>query len=113
MDSQKTRHISDEEYAGRLEAGLLLARSAHDVAVLVPDIASAYKSRMKVADLSSRSQIFDDLKKQVAEAGITLNNDMKIVSLKMSEPTLDDTMPDARTFYPYRAETGVPYSNIL
>ena len=82
-----------------------------DVEIMVPDIASAYKSRMKkVADLSSPDEIkiFDDLKKQVAEAGITLKNDMKIVSLKMSEPTLDDTMPDNERFTrALRAETGV------
>ncbi|MGN0276538.1 MAG: 2Fe-2S iron-sulfur cluster-binding protein, partial [Hominisplanchenecus sp.] len=56
LDSKKTRHISDEEYA----AGWRLAcvsKIIADVAVLVPDIASAYRSRMKVADLSSPDEI--------------------------------------------------------
>ena len=50
LDSKKTRHISDSEY----EEGWRLACVSHvagDVEVLVPDIASAYRSRMKVADL--------------------------------------------------------------
>ena len=109
LDSKKTHHITDEEYAGGWRLACC-SKICADVEVMVPDIASAYKSRMKVADLSSPDEIkiFDDLKKQVAEAGITLKNDMKIVSLKMSEPTLDDTMPDNERFTrALRAETGV------
>ena len=109
LDSKKTHHITDEEYAGGWRLACC-SKICADVEVMVPDIASAYKSRMKVADLSSPDEIkiFDDLKEQVAEAGITLKNDMKIVSLKMSEPTLDDTMPDNERFTrALRAETGV------
>ena len=109
LDSKKTHHITDEEYAGGWRLACC-SKICADVEIMVPDIASAYKSRMKVADLSSPDEIkiFDDLKKQVAEAGITLKNDMKIVSLKMSEPTLDDTMPDNERFTrALRAETGV------
>ena len=59
LDSKKTLHISDEEF----EKGWRLAcmsKISADVEVLVPDIASAYKSRMKVADLRNR----DSVKKQ-------------------------------------------------
>ena len=48
----QTSHISDEDYA----AGWRLSCStkpAGDIVVMVPDIASAYQSRMKTADLSS------------------------------------------------------------
>ena len=109
LDSKKTHHITDEEYAGGWRLACC-SKICADVEIMVPDIASAYKSRMKVADLSSPDEIkiFDDLKEQVAEAGITLKNDMKIVSLKMSEPTLDDTMPDNERFTrALRAQTGV------
>ncbi len=117
LDSKKTRHISDEEY----EAGWRLAcvsTVCDDVEVLVPDIASAYRSRMKVADLSSPSEIkiFDDLKEQVVEAGILLKNDMELVTVKMEVPTLDDTMPDNERFTrAMQALTGmdkirIPYS---
>ena len=119
LDSKKTRHITEEEY----EAGWRLAcvsTICDDVEVMVPDIASAYRSRMKVADLSSPGEIkiFDDLKEQVIEAGIELKNDMELVSLKLDVPSLDDTMPDNERFSRgLQALTGmdiirVPYSVI-
>ena len=56
LDSKITRHISEEEYndGWRLSC---ISTIMGDVEVMVPDIASAYKSRMKVADLSSPSEI--------------------------------------------------------
>lgn len=117
LDSKKTRHISDEEY----EKGWRLAcvsTICADVEVLVPDIASAYKSRMKVADLSSPDEvkIFDDLKEQVEEAGITLANNLDVVQVSMEVPTLDDTMPDNERFtralqkVSERTSIQIPYS---
>ena len=95
LDSEQTRHITDEDYA----EGWRLAccsRVTGDVEVLVPDIASAYKSRMKVADLSSPEEvaIFDRAKQDVADAGITFENDFSVVELQMKAPSLEDTMPD-------------------
>ena len=55
LESEQTRHITDEDYA----AGWRLSccsKVTGDVTVLVPDIASAYKSRMKVADLAHRKK---------------------------------------------------------
>lgn len=99
LDSKKTHHITDEEYAAGWRLSCV-SKICADVEVLVPDIASAYKSRMKVADLSSQSEIriFDDLKEQVVEAGIELRNDMEVVTLQMDEPTIDETMPDNERF---------------
>ncbi len=67
-----------------------------DVNVLVPDIASAYKSRMKVADLSSKEEIaiFENAKRDVELAGIELKNSLEVVDVTMDPPSLDDTMPD-------------------
>ena len=64
LDSHKTRHISEEDY----EAGWRLSccsKVIDDIEVEVPDIASAYRSRMKVADLSSEAEIaiFQNAKK--------------------------------------------------
>lgn len=117
LESKKTRHISDEEY----EAGWRLAcvsTISADVEVLVPDIASAYRSRMKVADLSSPDEIkiFDDIKASIAEAGIELKNNLEVTELSMDVPTLDDTMPDNERFTrSLKAATGMdrvklPYS---
>ena len=119
LDSKKTSHISDEEYA----AGWRLAcisKITDDVEVLVPDIASAYKSRMKMADLSSAEEIkiFEELKEQIAEVGIELKNNLEVIDVTMSAPTLDDTMPDNERFtWAVEEVTGmdkirVPYSVI-
>ncbi|MBQ0001727.1 MAG: DUF4445 domain-containing protein, partial [Clostridiales bacterium] len=95
LDSKKTLHISEEEYNAGWRLSCCSTVCA-DVTVLVPDIASAYKSRMKVADLSSKEEIaiFESAKSGVEETGMVLKNSMDVVELEMEEPTLDDTMPD-------------------
>ena len=95
VEGLQTSHISDEEYAdGWRLSCCTYARS--DVTVQVPDIASAYRSRMKTADLSTGEEIaiFEELLKGVQEAGIRLDNNYCSVDLALSEPTLEDTMPD-------------------
>ena len=109
LDSEKTRHITSEEY----EQGWRLSciSTIHsDVEVLVPDIASAYRSRMKVADLSSTEEvrIFEQAKSDIAEAGIEFKNDLEVVDVKMEVPSLDDTMPDnERLIWALQAQCGV------
>lgn len=117
LDSKKTRHISEEEYAEGWRLACV-STVCSDVTVEVPDIASAYQSRMKVADLSSKEEIelFERIKNQVEEAGLELKNSMRIVSVSMNEPTLDDTMPDnERLSWALEDATGlsvirIPYS---
>ena len=117
LDSKKTRHISEEEYAEGWRLACV-STVCSDVTVEVPDIASAYQSRMKVADLSSKEEIelFERIKNQVEEAGLELKNSMRIVSVSMNEPTLDDTMPDnERLSWALEDTTGlsvirIPYS---
>ena len=109
LDTEKTRHISEEEFAEGWRLSCV-STITEDVEVLVPDIASAYKSRMKVADLSSQEEIaiFDRAKQDVEEAGIAFENDFSVVELQMEEPTLDDTMPDnERLVWAIQAAAGV------
>ena len=109
VDSFPSRHISDEEY----KAGWRLScncKVISDCTVLVPDIASAYQSRMKTADLSSPKEIaiFEDCKTQMAESGIHFVNNYRSAVISMAEPTLDDTMPDVERFiWAVQAEMGV------
>ena len=95
LNSPRTRHITEEEYAEgwRLSCA---SKVEGDIEVEVPDIASAYRSRMKVADLSSPEEvaIFDNAKADVEAAGIVLKNDMEVVDVTMDAPSLEDTMPD-------------------
>lgn len=95
VESLQSRHITDEEY----EAGWRLScnsRVRGDCTVFVPDIASAYQSRMKTADLSSPKEIaiFEDCQSQLRESGIHFVNNYRAVTVTMAEPTLEDTMPD-------------------
>ena len=117
VESRQTRHITDEDYA----AGWRLACASKvigDVTVEVPDIASAYKSRMRVADLSSPAElkIFRDATDQVKKAGIEYRNNMDVIEIRMDAPTLDDTRPDnERVVDAIEEKTGIekvslPYS---
>ena len=109
VESIPSRHISDEEYS----AGWRLScncKVVSDCTVLVPDIASAYQSRMKTADLSSPKEIaiFEDCQAQLKESGIAFTNHFRSVVVTMAEPTLDDTMPDVeRLQWAVSAELGV------
>ena len=95
VDGLQTGHISDEEFAEGWRLSCC-TKPLSDLEVLVPDIASAYRSRMKTADLSSGKEleIFESLMAQVRSAGISLTNGFVCHDVVMDEPTLDDTMPD-------------------
>ena len=99
LESFKSRHISDEEY----NAGWRLSCNAKvltDCVVWVPDIASAYQSRMKTADLSSPKEIaiFEECQAQLRASGIEFENNFRCAVITMAAPTLDDTMPDNERF---------------
>ena len=114
LESPKSRHLSDEEY----EQGWRLSccsKVLSDVTVLVPDIASAYQSRMKTADLSSPKEIeiFENCQSQLRESGIHFENNYRSVVLTLAEPTLDDTMPDnERLTWAIEEELGVEHVKI-
>ena len=95
VDTIPSRHITDEEY----NAGWRLScntKVVSDCTVLVPDIASAYQSRMKTADLSSPEEvaIFENAKADMEAGGIAFSNNFKALQLTMDAPSTDDTMPD-------------------
>ena len=99
LETFKSRHISDEEYSAgwRLSCN---SKVLSDCVVWVPDIASAYQSRMKTADLSSPKEIaiFEECEAQLQASGIEFTNHFRSVVITMAEPTLDDTMPDIERF---------------
>ena len=108
LKSEKTRHITEEEYAEGWRLSCVSTISG-DAEILVPDIASAYRSRMKVADLSTGKEIeiFEKVKQSIVEAGIELKNDFSLLELEMDPPSLDDTMPDnERLLRAVEAATG-------
>ena len=109
LDTIPSRHITDEEY----EAGWRLScncKVVGDCTVFVPDIASAYQSRMKTADLSSPKEIaiFENTVAGLKDAGIVFENTFRSLVVSMEQPTLDDTMPDVeRLQWAISAQLGV------
>ncbi len=114
MESLPSRHISQEEY----EAGWRLSccsKVTGDVTVFVPDIASAYQSRMKTADLSSPKEIaiFEDCQQSLKASGISFTNRFRAVVITMAEPTADDTMPDVeRLTWALQEATGAQHIHV-
>lgn len=108
LDSAQNRHLSDEEY----QEGWRLAccsKICADVEIEVPDIASAYRSRMKIADLSSEREIriFRDSWKEIRSAGIDFHPIFRAICVTLAEPTIDDAMPDnERLMRSIQAEIG-------
>ena len=95
VDTIPSRHISQEEF----DAGWRLScncKIVGDCTVLVPDIASAYQSRMKTADLSSPQEvaIFETAQQELKESGIVFENAFRSFVLSMAAPSEEDTMPD-------------------
>ena len=117
LDTIPSRHISEEEF----EAGWRLSCNSKvtgDCIVFVPDIASAYQSRMKTADLSSPKEIaiFENAKQEMEAGGLKFTNSFRALRLEMNPPTEDDTMPDVeRLTWAVQAAAGcesvkVPYA---
>ncbi|MBR4753715.1 MAG: 2Fe-2S iron-sulfur cluster binding domain-containing protein, partial [Lachnospiraceae bacterium] len=100
VESSLTRHFTEKEY----RSGFRLAcnsKIVDDVVVMVPDIASAFKKRMKISDLSSEEElkIFRTTQERIAATGLKNENDFRILELQLSEPTIEDTMPDNERLY--------------
>ena len=95
LDSPQPRPNTDEGYAQGWRLSCV-SKLVSDVTVEVPDIASAYRSRMKVADISSEKEmaIFNATRDEIRAAGIEFANSLSAVNVTMDPPTADDTMPD-------------------
>ena len=95
LDSFPSRHITDEEYkeGWRLSC---CSKVTGDCTVLVPDIAFAYRSRMKIADLTQprEKEIFLECQTRLMESGIKFENEFLALDVAMEPPSLEDTMPD-------------------
>ena len=109
LETVASRHISDEDFKNgwRLSCN---CKVVGDCTVLVPDIASAYRSRMKTADLSSPAEvaIFESAQRELKESGIVFENPFRALTLTMPAPSEDDTMPDIeRLTWAIREALGV------
>lgn len=95
LDSEKSRHISDEDYQNGWRLSCQSGVSG-DAVIEVPDIAAAYRSRMKVADLSDERElsIFFALREELLTAGLPFGPAVRAISLSLAPPSMDDPRPD-------------------
>ncbi len=95
VETIPSRHITPEDYANgwRLSCN---CKVLSDCTVLVPDIASAYQSRMKTADLSSPQEIaiFTACQDSLKKSGMDFSNWYRALVAKLEPPSLEDTLPD-------------------
>ncbi|MDR3172307.1 MAG: ASKHA domain-containing protein [Treponema sp.] len=108
VDSGNSRHISAEEYAEgwRLACGV---KADAELTVLVPDIAQAYKSRMKVTALSEPREraAFEALQRELEDMGFHGDSGLEPVTVHLKEAALDDAMADQeRLLRTLKAQTG-------
>ncbi|MDR3333321.1 MAG: ASKHA domain-containing protein, partial [Treponema sp.] len=84
-----------EEYAEgwRLACGV---KTDAELTVLVPDIAQAYKSRMKVTALSEPREraAFEALQRELEDMGFHGDSGLEPVTVHLKQPALDDAMAD-------------------
>ena len=95
VETIPSRHITPEEFSQgwRLSCN---CKVVSDCTVLVPDIASAYQSRMKTADLSSPEElaIFEKAQSDMENGGLSFTNSFMALQLELEAPSEADTMPD-------------------
>lgn len=95
VESVKSIHLPDSDFLSgwRLACACTITGEA---SVLIPDIASAYRSRMKTADLSSDGErtVFDALQAELEKANLPFGNGICSFTIRMQPPDSSDTMPD-------------------
>ena len=114
---EQTRHITDDD-AGCGWRLACASAACGDAVLLVPDAASAYKSRIKVADLSSQKEtaVFLALQQDLVSSGLIRDCGIRTMDMRLAPPTLDDTMPDNERFTRAAADVfgvsrvSLPYS---
>ena len=117
VETIPSRHISEEEFSQgwRLSCN---CKVVADCTVLVPDIASAYQSRMKTADLSSPEEvaIFENAKAEMEAGGLPFAGSFRALQLTMEAPSEADTMPDnerltwaVQAVLPEASQVTIPY----
>ena len=116
LETIPSRHISEADFAEgwRLSCN---CRVVSDCTVLVPDIASAYRSRMKTADLSDPREIaiFQKTVSDLRNSGLSFSNAFLTLELEMNSPMLEDTLPDSERLtraiveQPWARKASIPY----
>jgi uncharacterized 2Fe-2S/4Fe-4S cluster protein (DUF4445 family) len=92
-------HIGEADFA----AGWRLAcaiQVTDNLEIEIPETAFAYKTRIKVTDLTSgrEKEAFDNLKKAMKEGGFAFDSGISAVNITLTPPSIDDPMADRERF---------------
>jgi uncharacterized 2Fe-2S/4Fe-4S cluster protein (DUF4445 family) len=95
--SELTAHSAELSDGWRLACATTVTG---DAVVLVPDIASAYRSRMKVSDLSTPDEMatFTALRAAMEQAGLRKDGGILSFNVQVEEPSLGANLPDNERF---------------
>ncbi|MDR3343798.1 MAG: ASKHA domain-containing protein [Treponema sp.] len=102
------RHISPEEYVEGWRLACAV-KAVSELIVQVPDVAQAYKSRMKVTALSESREraAFEALQQELEDMGFHGDSGLELVTVHLKQPALDDAMADQeRLLWTIAAQTG-------
>ena len=95
VEAEQTIRLSDEDWAAgwRLACG---SKVLTDAVIEVPDTAAAFRTGIRTADLNDPAvrAAFDDIGAALREEGFMDEPNILVRTVTLSEPTLDDTMPD-------------------
>ncbi len=115
LNAPPNRHLTQQE----MDAGWRLACASQvegDAVILVPDIAGAYRNRIRSADLSSPEETaaFTEMLEQLSVSGLKKGCGIKAVDVAMEEPSLEDPDPDCeRLSLALQGQLGVSLVHIL
>lgn len=100
LDCTKSQHICDEDYQNGWRLSCQSTVNG-DAVIEVPDIAAAYRGRMKVADLSDARElsIFLKLREELMAAGLPFGPPVRALTLQLDPPSMDDPRPDNSRLY--------------
>jgi len=95
LDSDRSRHISEEEYANGWRLACV-SRVKGDAVIEIPVEATAYQDSLS-SDFTATKRDYSsivELQDKLAEAGVGFQTVFKAITCELNAPTLDDTMPD-------------------
>jgi uncharacterized 2Fe-2S/4Fe-4S cluster protein (DUF4445 family) len=108
LQSEASRHIGADEYADGLRLACA-SFAAGDAVVLVPDIASAYRSKIRTANLRGgrEAEVFAAFRRELTGMGFAGDSGLEIVSVALPPPSADDPTADReRLLYSLAATLG-------
>jgi uncharacterized 2Fe-2S/4Fe-4S cluster protein (DUF4445 family) len=114
LGGERGRHLSEEAFE-RGDRLACLSEVVGDVVIDVPEAASAFQTRIRVADLSEpREQAaFETFREELAALGLGVWSGLELLEISLEAPTLEDAQADReRLLRALSAQEGIPEAQI-